>query len=148
MELKILIILHILGACVWAGGHLVLAITILPRAWKDRNPEVIRNFETPYERIGMPSLIIQVITGLRLAWLYLPDAGEWFNFGSTLSRHIGLKLLLLIITLILAIHARLFIIPNLKPEYIGVLGVHIIAITVIANLFVLTGASFRLGLFF
>jgi uncharacterized membrane protein len=32
MPFKILVILHTLGATVWTGGHLVLAVTVLPQA--------------------------------------------------------------------------------------------------------------------
>jgi len=39
VELKILIIIHTIAACVWIGGHLILAITVLPKAWKDGNAD-------------------------------------------------------------------------------------------------------------
>jgi uncharacterized membrane protein len=46
MLFKILVILHTLGATVWAGGHLVLAVTVLPKALKSRNPDLIHQFES------------------------------------------------------------------------------------------------------
>ena len=45
MLFKILVILHTLGATVWTGGHLVLAVTVLPKALKSRNPDLIHQFE-------------------------------------------------------------------------------------------------------
>ena len=27
---RLILILHLLGACIWVGGHLVLLLTILP----------------------------------------------------------------------------------------------------------------------
>ena len=42
---RILIALHLIGAAVWIGGHLVLATTILPRALRNRDPSIILDFE-------------------------------------------------------------------------------------------------------
>jgi hypothetical protein len=42
---RILIALHLVGASVWIGGHLVLATTILPRALRNRDPAIILDFE-------------------------------------------------------------------------------------------------------
>ena len=46
MEYKILLVLHLLGSSVWVGGHLILAITILPRALKLHDPEILHQFVT------------------------------------------------------------------------------------------------------
>lgn len=147
MELKILIFLHVLGACIWAGGHLILCLVVLPKAWKQKDTEAIQRFERPYEKIGIPALLILVLTGIRMAMIYLP-VNEWLNFNDPVSNHIGLKLILLLLTILLAIHARFFIIPKLTPENIGLLGSHIIGITIIAVLLVLTGVSFRMSILF
>jgi len=146
MEFKILLILHTLGACVWVGGHLILAITILPKALKLKDPEIISTFESMFERIGIPSLIIQVVTGLRLAMIFMP-IGEWFDFSNSISALISIKIILLLITVILAIHARFFIIPKLDADKLSMLGWHIAGVTIIAVLMLLTGLSFRMGLF-
>ncbi|MBK6874955.1 MAG: CopD family protein [Ignavibacteria bacterium] len=146
MEFKILLILHTLGACVWVGGHLILAITILPKALKLKDPEIISTFESMFERIGIPSLIIQVVTGLRLAMIFMP-IGEWFDFSNSISALISIKIILLLITVILAIYARFFIIPKLDADKLSMLGWHIAGVTIIAVLMLLTGLSFRMGLF-
>jgi len=52
MLFKILVILHTLGATVWAGGHLLLAVTVLPQALKNREPDRIRQFEQYFEGFG------------------------------------------------------------------------------------------------
>lgn len=145
MELKILILLHLLGACVWVGGHLVLALSVLPKALKEKNPDVVRAFEERFERIGIPSLLLQIITGLRMAGIYL-NASEWFSFSSRMNSHIGIKLLLLIATLLLAIHARFFIIPKLNANNLPSLAWHIAAVTLIAILLLFTGVNFRLNI--
>lgn len=146
MEFKILLILHTLGACVWVGGHLILAITILPKALKLKDPEIISTFESMFERIGIPSLIIQVVTGLRLAMIFMP-MGDWFDFSNSISTLISIKIILLLLTVVLAIHARFFIIPNLDADKLPMLGWHIAGVTIIAVLMLLTGLNFRMGLF-
>jgi uncharacterized membrane protein len=73
----LLLTLHVLGVCVWAGGHLVLATTVLPRALARRDARILRAFEEPFERIGIPALIIQVATGIWLAGSsFRPGAGS------------------------------------------------------------------------
>ncbi len=142
---KYLLLIHVLGATIWTGGHLVLALTVLPKALKTRNVEAIRQFESGYERIGMPALFVQVITGIWLAYRVLPDPAAWFSFGSHTSTHILLKLVALTLTLILAMHARLRIIPRLDERRLTLLGYHIVSVTILAVIFVILGVSFRTG---
>jgi putative copper export protein len=142
---KLALILHILGASVWTGGHLVLSLTILPRALRQRDPEVISGFEESYERIGLPSLAIQIITGLWLAHRLMPRLADWFSFTTIASTHVALKLLLLLLTVVLALDARLRIIPRLTERTLPLLAGHVIAVTVVAVLSVLVGVGFRTG---
>lgn len=142
-----LIILHTLAATIWIGGHLILSISIVPEAWKKKDHTVIGQFEERFERLGIPALIIQVITGIWMAILYLPPA-EWFSFNSSLSALIASKLVLLILTVGLAIHARFFIIPKLNNDKIALLAIHIYLVTFISILFLIVGLSFRLGFLF
>ncbi len=44
MLFKILVVLHVLGATVWAGSHL-LAVTVLPQALKHCDPDRIHQKE-------------------------------------------------------------------------------------------------------
>jgi putative copper export protein len=142
---KLALILHVLGASVWTGGHLVLSLTILPRALRQRDPGVIRSFEEGYERIGLPSLAIQVVTGLWLAHRLMPRLADWFSFTTIANTHVALKLLLLLLTVVLALHARLRIIPRLTERTLPMLAWHVIAVTVLAVLFVLLGVGLRTG---
>ncbi len=145
MLFKLLILLHTLGATVWTGGHLVLAVTVLPTALKQRDPAIIHQFEEHFENFGLVALVLQVITGLWLTWIYFPGFQGFWGFDSFLSTYIGLKLLLLLGTLALAIHARFFIIPKLTKETLNSLVYHIVGVTTLAVLFVGLGAGIRVG---
>lgn len=103
------------------------------------------HFETAYERLGIPALIIQVATGLWLAHRLLPDLGEWFSGASGLSRLIIAKLVLLFLTLAFALHARFRLIPKLTAGGLNALAYHIVAVTLISVLFVIVGVGFRTG---
>ena len=141
----ILVFLHILAATVWTGGHLVLATVVLPRVLKERSPEMLHSFESRYERIGIPALIIQVVTGFWLAHLLVPDVGQWFDLDNPASRPIAAKIVLLAITILLAIDARLRLIPNLSKDNLTAMAWHIVPVTVVSVLFVVVGVAFRTG---
>jgi putative copper export protein len=140
-----MLLLHILGATVWTGGHLVLALTILPRVLRDRSPRVLLQFESLYERVGLPALLVQVVTGIWLAYRFLPAPSQWLDIGHVAARPIAAKLLLLALTVILAIDARVRLIPKLSVNNLCSLAWHIVPVTVIAVLFVVVGVSFRSG---
>lgn len=140
----VLLMLHVLGATVWTGGHLVLALSVLPRAWKAKSTEIIAAFEDDFERVGIPALVLQVVTGVWLALDFLPFA-LWFELSNPMARTVLLKLALLTVTLVLAADARLRIIPKLTPERISSLAAHIIPVTVIGVLFALLGVLLRAG---
>ncbi len=144
MLFKLLVILHTLGATIWVGGHLVLAVTVLPQALKNRDPDRIHQFEDHFEGFGLASLLLQVVTGLWLTGIYFPGFQNFLAFDSYLSTYIGIKLLLLLGTLALAVHARFFIIPNLSKETLNALAYHIVGVTTLAVLFVVLGAGIRL----
>jgi putative copper export protein len=141
----VLVAIHILGATVWIGGHLILAVRVLPQAWRSGDPEPIRQFETIFEPVGLPALLIQGVTGLLLAHIYLPDPVLWLDWSQPLARDLGLKLLCLLLTLALAIHARLFLIPRLDGANLRGLGWHILAITTLGIAFASLGAAIRVG---
>jgi uncharacterized membrane protein len=143
----LLLTLHIFGACVWTGGHLVLAVTVLPAALTRRDPRVLRAFEEAFERIGIPALVVQVLTGVWLASQFVP-VSRWLAFGSALEARIGTKLLLLGLTIALALHARLRVIPRLDNSNLGLLAIHIVIVTALAVALVVVGVDFRTGALF
>ena len=144
--MKWLILLHVLGATIWAGGHLILSIGFLPKALKEKNIRIILDFEKQYERVGIPALLLQVITGFWMATIYVPF-DDWFSLATPHHAYLWVKIILLFSTIGFAIHARLFIVPNLTVEKLSSLAFHIIVATVLAVSFVVTGLSFRFTYF-
>lgn len=147
MIMTSLIIIHTLAATVWVGGHLMLSIIVLPSAWKKNDFTIISTFENSFEKIGIPALLIQVISGIWMSIIYLPFS-NWFDFNDPISKLISIKLLLLAITIALAIHARFVIIPKLDNSKIPILATHIFAVTVVGIIFLVIGLSFRLNFLF
>lgn len=137
------ILIHILGATIWVGGHLLLSLRVLPKALKYKDENIIRNFEQAFEPVGLPALLLQIITGIWIA--FFQHDLNWFSFSTSLNTVVTLKLILLLFTLILAIHARVFLIPKLNPENLNSMGAHIILITIISLLMMILGVQFRFG---
>lgn len=144
----ILLLLHILAATIWTGGHIVLSTVVLPRVLKEKSPAMLLKFESRYEGIGIPALIVQVLTGIALANQRLGGTGVWFSFASPVESMISVKLILLGLTACFALDARLRLIPNLRQDNLVALVWHIIPVTAISVLFVVLGVSFRTGWFY
>jgi putative copper export protein len=138
--------LHVLGASVWVGGHLVLAIAVLPDAWRRRDLAFLQAFEARFEKVGIPALLIQVVTGVWLAYRLAPDAMAWVTFANPVAARVGIKLLCLLATVVLAVHARLRLIPKLTPDGIPLLALHIWGVTVVSIVFAVVGAMIPRGL--
>lgn len=141
MPLKLLVVLHVLGASIWVGGHLILLLRYLPQALKEKNPQIIIDFEERFEKLGIPALLIQVITGVLMGLYY---KAHWFSFHTHIDKIFNLKLLLLAGTIVLAIHARFFIIPKLNNHNMEQLAYHIAIVSLLAVGFVYLGISFRM----
>jgi putative copper export protein len=133
--------LHILGATVWAGGHLTLTVTVLPNALRQQRADTVTEFEQRFERIGLPALAVQIVTGLWLAERLLGPPVRWFD-SDPVARAVQVTLGLLALTLGLAIHARFRVIPRLSDETLPTLAWHIRLVTLAAVLLVLI-ASIR-----
>ncbi|MEB3309612.1 MAG: CopD family protein [Snowella sp.] len=145
LTLLSLLLIHVLGATIWTGGHLILALRFLPEAWQKKDLSIIQQFEERFEILGLIALAGQVLSGLGLAWLFLPDLSSWLNYQSPMARGIEIKLGLLLLTVTLALDARLRLIPNLNSDKFNDLALHIIGITVLAVLFVVVGVGLQLG---
>lgn len=137
--------LHAVAATIWTGGHLVLALSVLPQVLREKDVAFISRFESGYERIGIPALIVQVVTGFWLASTLLPDPRAWLDFTNPVARLVAVKVALLLATALLAADARLRVIPNLDESNLKSLAFHIAPVTIISVLFVIAGVSFRFG---
>ena len=141
----LMLFLHVLGATVWTGGHLVLALTWLPRVLRERSPEQLLRFEQGYERIGMPALVLQIVTGLWMAYQMVPSVAQWLSPDTPVARAIALKLVLLLCTALIAAHARLRVIPRLSADTLPLMAGHVGAVTLLSGGFVAVGVSLRFG---
>ncbi|WKY60602.1 CopD family protein [Vibrio sp. SNU_ST1] len=141
----VLLVLHVLAATIWTGGHIILSVVILPKVLKHRSPEMLLEFEQGYEKVGMPALVVQVVTGLMLAYHMLPDISLWFDMSIPLAHGIAAKLTLLSLTVLLALDARFRVIPKLSKDNLVDMALHIVPVTIISILFVVVGVSFRTG---
>ncbi len=138
-------LLHLLAASIWIGGHLVLALGYLPRAFRTGSLRELDRYEAVYEKIGLPSLIIAVATGIYMGINWYP-IDQWFTFQGK-AWILGVKALLVLATIGLAIDARLRIIARarrsgIEPNIID-LGIHIMLVTIIAVGFLVLGWLLR-----
>ncbi|MGB4930143.1 MAG: CopD family protein [Chitinophagales bacterium] len=117
----------------------------MPEAIKRKNVAGLLEFEKKYEVIGLPALLLLVITGIWMSLNYGIPLSQWLSFSSGIETVVSCKLLLLIITFVLALHARLVLIPNLKPERLVFLTLHIFAVTAIGITMLILGTFVRYG---
>lgn len=142
---KYVLVLHILCATIWTGGHLVLALALLPKILRERSVDDLLAFESAYEKWGMSALVIQVLSGLWMAHTLMPDISTWFAADNFVTRLILLKLTLLALTLAVAMDARLRVIPTLSADTLPTMALRIRLITLLSVAFVIVGATFRTG---
>lgn len=140
-----LLFFHILAATVWTGGHIVLSTLILPKVLKTGAVAELLEFESKYERVGMPALLIQIITGFGLAFYKQPNISDWFDVTSVTSMPILAKMSLLTLTFCFALNARFRVMPKLRADTLNLMAFHIVSVTLLSILFVFVGVSFRTG---
>lgn len=141
----ILLVVHLLAATIWVGGHCILCFRYIPLALRKKNPEIISAFEKRYEIIGLPSLLLLIVTGIAMAYRYGVVAATWFSFSNGIEKIVSIKLLLLFTTLLLAVHARIFIIPKLAIHNLWLLALHILLVTFIGIAMLVLGSFVRFG---
>lgn len=141
----ILLIIHLICATIWVGGHLFLAVRILPKALKEKNVSLLKNFKNSYEPFGMPSLILLVITGILMAYDYNVTFSTWFSFSNGIERVVSIKLILLLITACMAVIADRFIFPKLNEKNMYKAGIFIVSVTLIGVAMLVLGSFVRFG---
>lgn len=146
-EIHFLLILHLIGATIWVGGHLLLCTVILPQVWKEKSVERLFNFESRYEWIGMPALLVMLLTGIRMAYLYNVKLANWFTFETPIERVISLKLSCLLVIVLFALSAQFYVLPRLKTNFkkLPLMTFHMISVTLISLLMLILGSFIRYG---
>lgn len=151
------LLLHLLGASIWVGGHLYLTVVIVPTALKNDYPQALLDFEASFEKLGMTALVTQVITGIIMVDSLLPSWSQFFNVTQDVRILLTLKFTWLICTILTAISAQLWVIPRLKKylvmtdallaqKYFKIFIGHIGMVTLLSLAFLVTGLLFRTGL--
>lgn len=144
----LLLIIHLIAATIWVGGHLVLAIGYMPRALKYKDFSYIGNFEKKYEPIGMPSLLLLVITGISMAYDYDAGLKSWFSFSNSIETVVSLKLSCLLLSVCFAISAQTRVLPKLRKGNLNKLpemAVHITSVTLLGVTMLVLGSFVRYG---
>lgn len=146
-ELHFLLIIHLLGATIWVGGHILLSVVILPQVWKEKSVEKLFNFESRYEWFGMPALFLMILTGIRMAYIYNVKLSTWLSFSTPIERVVSLKLCCLIGIFILALSAQFYVLPRLKTDIkkLPLMTFHILTVTTLSIVMLILGSFVRYG---
>jgi putative copper export protein len=141
----ILLIIHLICATIWVGGHLFLAIRVLPKALSEKDVVGLKSFKDKFEPLGMPSLIFLVVTGIWMAYDYNATLSTWFSFSNNIERVISIKLILLLLTVVLAVLADRIIFPKLNQNNLKIAAIPILLVTVIGVVMLILGSFVRYG---
>ncbi len=147
MNHHFLLIVHLLAASVWVGGHLYISVRIMPGCLRRLDPRELMEFEKKYEPIGMSSLVILVITGIWMSLQLGIGPNQWFAFSSPLERVVSLKLALLMATALLAVSAQTRVIPAIltSRSKLWEMAAHVILVTLIGITMLVLGTFVRYG---
>jgi len=147
MNHHILLILHLIAACIWVGGHVYLVTRIFPSVLRQQNAQQLLMFEQKYEPLGMAALLTLIITGLLLAKGYQVSVQEIAAFKPGIARMVAVKLALLLATACFALSALTRVIPALKktPKKLFEMAAHAAAVTLLGLAMVVVGSYGRYG---
>ncbi|MER3327946.1 MAG: hypothetical protein RIF34_00095 [Candidatus Kapaibacterium sp.] len=146
IERSILVILHILGASIWIGGMLIMALGVLPKAKKANKASILLDYESSFHIIGMIALTIQFITGFRLAMIYTGGMKGLFDFSNHLAILFAWKLALLLLTMGLFVFFKKKTLAKLTDENIASASNMIWNITIFAIALMILGLGFSRGI--
>lgn len=143
MNHQLLLIIHLICAAIWVGGHLYVATIIIPKVLKTREASKMLNFEKSFEPLGMPALLILVITGIWMMYQYGVSFSKLFAFKNPIETAISLKVIFLLATVALAISAQTWVLPSVRksPKRIPIMAVHVILVALL-GVALLTVGSF------
>lgn len=142
---QIYLIIHLLAATIWVGGHLLLLLRYVPKAIKSKSLEELSAFRKNFEPVGMPSLFILIITGILMAYDYNITFEKWFLFENSIEKIVNIKLILLFISLTLAFITIKFVLPSINKISPFILYFIIFFVTTIAVTMLVLGSLVRIG---
>lgn len=145
MKHQVTLILHLLAATIWVGGHLLLLLRYVPKAIKSKSLEELSAFRKNFEPVGMPSLFILIITGILMAYDYNITFEKWFLFENSIEKIVSIKLILLFISLTLAFITIKFVLPSINKISPFILYFIIFFVTTIAVTMLVLGSLVRIG---
>lgn len=145
MKHHILLLLHLLAASVWVGGHLFLSIRFLPEALKKKDAAILKNFKDKFEPLGLPSLLTLLVTGILMAYDYDVTFTKWFSFSGAIERVVSIKLILMFTTVVMAINAQFVVFPKVTSERLVPVAIQIVIITLIGIAMLVFGSLVRIG---
>lgn len=114
MLFSIFLLFHVIGASVWFGGLMVLSCSILPRAKRAGDPGALANYLRHFLRVGYPALVVQVLTGPMMATRLIPKMSDWFAWENGTQDHIGSKIIMYPIIVIVAVQMQRKVLPRLE----------------------------------
>lgn len=145
MTHQIYLIIHLLAATIWVGGHLILLLRYVPKAIKTKSLEELSIFRKNFEPVGMPSLFTLIITGILMAYDYNITFEKWFLFENSIEKIVSIKLILLLISLTLAFITIKFVLPSINKISPFILYCIIFLVTTIAVTMLVLGSLVRIG---
>ncbi|HLV23561.1 MAG TPA: CopD family protein [Moheibacter sp.] len=147
MSHHLLLIIHLLSAAVWIGGHLYLAACLLPGILRTKDAGRLLKFEKSFEPLGMPALLLLVVTGIWMSLQFGITWKDWFSFSSPMERVVSIKIILLLTTVLFAISAQTRVLPKLKKgkNRLMEMAVHILMVTLIGIAMLVLGTFLRYG---
>ena len=137
MPYKLLVVLHIIGAATLAGGHLMFALGIVPRALRAKDADALRAYSKAFTPVGHAALLVQIITGF---WLSVP----YFKTQGVGIHLVEAKFLVLFLIVAITVHLKVRVAKNL-PDSIGLFAAHVVANATLAVVLLVLGAGLRLG---
>ncbi len=145
MRHQIILIIHLLAATIWVGGHLILLLRYVPKAIKTKSLEELSMFRKNFEPVGMPSLFVLIVTGIIMAYDYNVTIEKWFLFENAIEKIVSIKLILLFISLTLAFITIKFVLPSIDKLSPFILYFIIFLVTIIAVTMLILGSLVRVG---
>ncbi|MCA9286018.1 MAG: hypothetical protein KDA22_12415 [Phycisphaerales bacterium] len=97
MLYKLLVMLHVLGACIWIGGSIALVSIVLPPAMRERRAEPVVAFERRFGWLGLGALTAQLLTGTWLGLVHLGDLRTIFAEPKATTHLVLTKLVLALV---------------------------------------------------